>query len=170
MADEMDVDSTNLTLSFVLVANGRAFVRKGATRVGLGEVDLPRSSSLPELRKEIVKKRKQLLDNISPQTLIVYTTELNRKGSAELLAQLDSTIADQTSVTLDLNKPNYRRMGRVALLHDVFQLPIDPRAIHLIVDCTEAGMSTLLLSYHHSARESIQNFHSQKTSRRPSGI
>ena len=141
MGDKMDVDLTPLRLQFVLVANGRAFVSEGDTTVGVGQVKLPPSSPLSELRREIVNESKPLLDNIPPHRLIVYpTTRLNREGSKELLTKLRSMVANPNSATLTFNEPTYSRMDDLDLLQDIFEPAyIDPRAIHLIVDCTDAS-------------------------------
>jgi Crinkler effector protein N-terminal domain len=128
--DTMDVDDNTrkLELNFILLKQGLAY---GSPT--FRTLTVPSSCKLSKLREVIRDKCSWLLEAFDPADLNVYKASLLQTESKALLQQLKSgsriaTSEWKTSLLDDLD-----------LLSDSFTKQPDERAIHLIVDCTNAG-------------------------------
>jgi Crinkler effector protein N-terminal domain len=133
----MDVDDNTrkLELNFILLKQGLAY---GSPT--FRTITVPSSCKLSKLRKAIQAECSRLLEAFDPADLNVYKASLWQTESKAFLQQLKSgrriaTSEWKTSLLDDLD-----------LLSDKFTEQPDERAIHLIVDCTEAGK--LLLNHY----------------------
>ncbi|OZJ01391.1 hypothetical protein BZG36_05786, partial [Bifiguratus adelaidae] len=125
--DTMDVDEAPRKLNFILLKQELAYGDPT-----FRTITVPSSCNLSELRKIIHAECPTLLQGIDPASLKAYKASLSPIESKELLQDLKERKRIATS------KWNTTLLDDLDLLSDYFTNQPDKRAIHLIVDCTEA--------------------------------
>jgi hypothetical protein len=130
MGDEIDTDeyTRNLELKFVLIKQGFAH-GKPTFRT----ITIQASCDLSQLREVLHDKCSTLLEGVDPADLIVHKASLSPIESDALLQQLEAG-----NVNIDVAEWRTTLLRGLALLSDIFTTRTDKRALHLIVDCTEA--------------------------------
>jgi hypothetical protein len=125
MADAMDAE---LALRFILLFGGRPYGNLTTHKVRISTKD-----DVDDLRDAIVMKYKPRLDNLDVGRLAIYFTDLTAQQSKDLY----ETLAAGQSI--DLSQWTMGKMPPLDLLSDTFHEQPDRRAIHILVDCTDAG-------------------------------
>jgi Crinkler effector protein N-terminal domain len=124
----MDIDSDTLKLKYVVVKNGLAYGDASVYTIVVSS-----SIDLSELRNAIQADCAPLLNGVTKGALEVYKASLSPAESKALLHKLktgDGIAKDEWKTSL---------LDDLDLLSDKFTEQPNKRAIHLIVDCTNAG-------------------------------
>jgi hypothetical protein len=132
----MEVDDAPRKLNFILLKQELAYGDPT-----FHTITVQSSCNLSEFREVVRDKCSTLLQGIGPASLQVYKTDLDDVESDVLLQQLEAQ-----DVTIDVAQWRTTLLRGLALLSDYFPKQPNKRAIHLIVDCTEAGK--LLLNHY----------------------
>ncbi|OZJ01424.1 hypothetical protein BZG36_05595, partial [Bifiguratus adelaidae] len=129
MGDEMDMEEYPrvLELKFILIKQGFAH-GKPTVRT----ITIQASCDLSQLREVLHGKCSTLLEGVDPADLIVFKASLSPSRSKALLQDLKE---GKKIATGEWNTTFFEELDP---LFDIFTEQPDRRAIHLIVDCTDA--------------------------------
>jgi Crinkler effector protein N-terminal domain len=136
--DTMDVDNNKQKLELKFILLNEALAHGDPT---FRTLVISSSCDLSQLRKAIHVECSRLLKDIDPASLKVYKTDLDDVESDVLLQQLEAQ-----KVHIDVAEWRTTLLRGLALLSHYFPKQPNKTAIHLIVDCTEAGK--LLLNHY----------------------